>query len=331
MGFLKFLGNSFLNGLTGAVASVPDFGLGMLSQGISNAQSKSLMRYQNNLNIQNWRMVNEYNSPKAQMARYQEAGLNPNLVYGSLGDSAAASLTSPSLQSADFDRRSNPIQAAFLNQQLEQSKAQTALMKAQAFKAWSESFLDTERYEDQKWRNTAEFRSQALKLLTNQAKYMGYHADTEFSNSIFADELNEASVSLKRSARILNVDEHQLNSLRADLLRTNNNLAQSQVALNGALMLTEKARQFNLIAGGTASYESIKLMAANIDKIVYECKNIVKQGGYIDQQIIERKIKNEYLRTYGKEQMSDQISGTAATIAGAISKLCGYDLNGFKR
>lgn len=33
-------------------------------------------------NIAFWNMQNEYNSPQAQMARLQAAGLNPNLVYG---------------------------------------------------------------------------------------------------------------------------------------------------------------------------------------------------------------------------------------------------------
>lgn len=32
--------------------------------------------------LEAWNMENEYNSPKAQMQRYQDAGLNPNLIYG---------------------------------------------------------------------------------------------------------------------------------------------------------------------------------------------------------------------------------------------------------
>ena len=33
-------------------------------------------------NLQLWDLTNQYNSPAAQMARYQDAGLNPNLIYG---------------------------------------------------------------------------------------------------------------------------------------------------------------------------------------------------------------------------------------------------------
>lgn len=44
--------------------------------------NKELAQYQFDLNRQQWEAENEYNSPKAQMQRLKEAGLNPNLVYG---------------------------------------------------------------------------------------------------------------------------------------------------------------------------------------------------------------------------------------------------------
>lgn len=33
-------------------------------------------------NLELWNLMNEYNTPAAQMKRYQDAGLNPNLIYG---------------------------------------------------------------------------------------------------------------------------------------------------------------------------------------------------------------------------------------------------------
>lgn len=39
--------------------------------------------------LTDWATVNEYNSPKAQMARFRDAGLNPNLVYGQTNEAAA--------------------------------------------------------------------------------------------------------------------------------------------------------------------------------------------------------------------------------------------------
>jgi len=42
-----------------------------------------------------WGMQNEYNSPAAQMRRFEEAGLNPNLVYGQGNSGNASSLSTP--------------------------------------------------------------------------------------------------------------------------------------------------------------------------------------------------------------------------------------------
>lgn len=42
-----------------------------------------MAKWQNDANIANWNMQNEYNLPSNQMKRFKEAGLNPNLIYGS--------------------------------------------------------------------------------------------------------------------------------------------------------------------------------------------------------------------------------------------------------
>jgi len=50
---------------------------------IRNRQwDKAAWDKQNKYNLDMWNMQNEYNSPKAQMERFGEAGLNPHLIYG---------------------------------------------------------------------------------------------------------------------------------------------------------------------------------------------------------------------------------------------------------
>lgn len=46
-------------------------------------------------NIEFWNMQNAYNSPKAQMARFEEAGLNPHLIYGRGESGNAAPIPTP--------------------------------------------------------------------------------------------------------------------------------------------------------------------------------------------------------------------------------------------
>lgn len=53
---------------------------------------------QNRMNIKNWQMQNEYNTPRNQMARFKDAGLNPNLVYERGDAGNAGSLPSYQLE-----------------------------------------------------------------------------------------------------------------------------------------------------------------------------------------------------------------------------------------
>lgn len=67
---------------------------------VSNAQSKKLMAKQFHYQKKMWQMENEYNKPVNQMARLQEAGLNPNLVYGNGATALGGSMGSVSQPSA---------------------------------------------------------------------------------------------------------------------------------------------------------------------------------------------------------------------------------------
>lgn len=55
----------------------------------------------NRYNEHRWNLENEYNSPQMQMARFKEAGLNPNLIYGQGNPGNAGSLTADNLKSPD--------------------------------------------------------------------------------------------------------------------------------------------------------------------------------------------------------------------------------------
>lgn len=101
-------------------------------------------------NLEQWNLENEYNSPAQQVARYQAAGLNPNLIYGTGSASAGNASTSPQFTAAKYNapkaerstaqgytnrpvfQQTDPFQAVSIGQQLAQQKAQTAAINAQA-------------------------------------------------------------------------------------------------------------------------------------------------------------------------------------------------------
>lgn len=77
-------GGSFLSGVSNLIGSRKQY-----------KRQLNLQQREFDNNLQMWNMQNEYNSPASQMQRYQEAGLNPRLIYGDSGNSGNAS-SSPS-------------------------------------------------------------------------------------------------------------------------------------------------------------------------------------------------------------------------------------------
>lgn len=82
------------------------------------AANTRVARLQNEFNIDMWNRTNEYNSPQAQMQRLSEAGLNPNLIYGSVntGNTSPAQQVAP--QAPDIQRGVSEITKAFNVQNL---------------------------------------------------------------------------------------------------------------------------------------------------------------------------------------------------------------------
>lgn len=103
---------------------------------------KTAIDYQNKLNVENWHMQNEYNKPINQMARFREAGLNPNLIYsqqntaGPVGSVSAPNTPTmndvASVVSKVFAMRQMAAQVANLKQQNTNLQSQDALLGQQA-------------------------------------------------------------------------------------------------------------------------------------------------------------------------------------------------------
>lgn len=71
-----------LASIISAAGAVTGAGINATAAGIKNAKQWKYWQKQHAINLQDWNMMNQYNSPLAQMRRYEKAGLNPNLIYG---------------------------------------------------------------------------------------------------------------------------------------------------------------------------------------------------------------------------------------------------------
>lgn len=109
------MATGILSGLIGGLGSVAT----SIIQGQQQRQNvnrqlsanKELARYQFDQNKKMWDEQNLYNSPQAQMQRYKEAGLNPNLIYnqGSPGNAQTAPrYESPQVDYSNIQPRLNP-------------------------------------------------------------------------------------------------------------------------------------------------------------------------------------------------------------------------------
>ncbi len=76
--------------------------------------NKQLAEYSYSKNYEQWLRENEYNTPAMQMQRLQDAGLNPNLVYGTGSVAGNTTTQGPKYQqqAADYSKQSPKVQVA---------------------------------------------------------------------------------------------------------------------------------------------------------------------------------------------------------------------------
>ena len=139
-----------IGAIIGGLGSLAGSMIGANAQRRANIQNMQLAKYQNNWqtaenekayarSVEMWNMQNAYNAPTAQMSRLRQAGLNPNLVYGSgvTGNSAGSA---PQYQPAKIQRATmEPYRgwnlglsdAASMYMAMRQNKAQVENMEAQ--------------------------------------------------------------------------------------------------------------------------------------------------------------------------------------------------------
>lgn len=142
--------DSIVGSAIGGLGSLVGSAIGAGAQRRANIQNMQLAKYQNNWqtaendkayarSVEMWNMQNQYNSPTAQMSRLRQAGLNPNLVYGSgvTGNNAGST---PQYQPAKIQRATmEPYRgwnlglsdAVSMYMAMRQNKAQVENMEAQ--------------------------------------------------------------------------------------------------------------------------------------------------------------------------------------------------------
>lgn len=118
--------------------------IGLGTQAISNKQQRKLEAQRRKYDTAQWERQNLYNHPTQQMARLAEAGLNPNMIYGSSPGSAVGNAGAiPAGQAPDYSL-TNPV-TGYMNTKVAQAQANN--MTTSAMKNISQANLtDAETY-----------------------------------------------------------------------------------------------------------------------------------------------------------------------------------------
>ena len=108
-------------------------GIGSLGASLlGNTGARRRQELANKQNIEFWNMQNAYNTPKAQMGRLSDAGLNPNLIYGSNANTGTAGAIAPSKAAPYNIKNPVPLQAMLLGSQIKNMDANTVKTLADA-------------------------------------------------------------------------------------------------------------------------------------------------------------------------------------------------------
>lgn len=173
-------GSSLLNGVANAI-------FGDINTKRQIRANKELAKYQNDLNIQNWNMQNEYNLPKNQMQRFADAGLNPNLIYGqsnTAGDVGNVNVGSVDASLPLQDSVMNAVNLAMglrqMHADIRQKDAQTDNVQAQT--EWTTEKIISEQlnHDLQKWDARLKEATEKGILSDNQLK--------KFETQVFWDK-----------------------------------------------------------------------------------------------------------------------------------------------
>ena len=171
--------------------------------------------------LADWNRQNEYNSPAAQMARFKEAGLNPNLIYGQQTQSPVVRSSSvegysPRAPQVDLgNAAAMGLQGLSTYQDTELKNVQTNLVKEQIKNASTDNLLKTldaakKNAESPYWQDIAKTSFDALKLQNEQRLQ-----DIEFNRNMNPIKLETGQYQLNNIIRDLDVKLQAMNLSKA--------------------------------------------------------------------------------------------------------------------
>lgn len=294
----------------------------------NNAQM-ALAKYQADRNLDLWNLNNEYNTPKAQMQRYKDAGLNPNLIYGNGSASAGNSSSPADGYNAPTLNRANVSYGNTLSAAQTMMNGLTQAMSVK--KTAAETAAIYQNMANLKEDNNLKKLTQIQMMINNaksgtELKFWEERMRAEIANLDSRNVLNFAQAELADSNRFTN------NALRPYVVAEAKQRAASaleetiqkrfQNSLNGMQRQLLVARLANLIADTELknANTSVAQISSAVDRILLD------SGLNLRNDEVDRVIYNMF---NGRQNYSNErryyfnlrdILGTASQFGGILSK-----------
>lgn len=255
--------------ITGGLSAIGNAITGGASARKQYQYQSKLMDKQNNFALSMYNMDNRYNSPVMQRARLEEAGLNPNLMYGNGGiqntSSGAPGSASGQAPHVDYGKPSDAISNVM----------QYALVNAQTDKMNEETRLASERAE-------SEAISREL-MLANARLAMSRSLGQDIDNRFAADRrwLENEALEYNNSLKKLDLQSYQY---RLDL--------EARRVANDNMRVKNQVLQLGL---------NEKKLAADLSKIRAEVSEIMSRipvNNAQQRKVVADAIETELLNKY---------------------------------
>nr|DAH49897.1 MAG TPA: DNA pilot protein VP2 [Microviridae sp.] len=272
MGFLDFIPV-----IGQAVSGIAGIG----STSMANQQNMEIAKYNWEQQKEMWHMQNDYNKPSAQMARYQEAGLNPNLIYGSGSASAGNSTSIPTPQMAHVEPMPVPQLGDSLQQAVNNMRADKLADAEVANKESLSRYNDVKAEHESVMMGLTELR--AIGQAIDNAK-----SDTErnFLVDTYQSRVNTIQEQLE-GQRLGNDSSRLDNFYNSATMETRIELAKVQTR-------NAKAMTQEIMSRTSLNYANAKLAAARINEIA---ANVVLINRKSYGQMIDNSFKTANFNT----------------------------------
>lgn len=190
----------------------------------TNAQNYQIFREQNEFNKEQFNNYLQYNTPAAQRARYEDAGINPYMALGNMqngnAQSALTSANSAPMQATQVQPENgmaNGIQSALINAATVMSAVSDARLKsAQADK----QNLENGKFAEEFANRMAEIRSKiglndSYSDKSKSEKQL-YDFDFKFKNDTLANAMKLSDLSVQQGDALLRKTEAETNKLQIE-------------------------------------------------------------------------------------------------------------------